>query len=223
MENKVEEVIVNPEDIDVIGEANGVMWVKEVSTYTQDINLNDILNRYNIDNTGDYPIDPNVVVALEDEGTQLASYLRTCQKLYGSKNAKISKEEVENIPTIVYEYNDLPNSFKDEEDDKERRGKQLESYRIAKTMVNLFKSLKNKVILRMGILKQAYYNIQDLLNKNQNSILALNPGIQERKNKFTQSLKFNQIEPTINQTLLQNDKDERVSSEKDENNTEMIR
>ena len=192
MENKVKEGItkveVYPESINVDGRENGVMWVKVVNTYTEDIDVSSIWDTYNID-TINYPIDPNIVVALKDNEPQLVNYLNVCKKLYESNSPTISKEALDDIPLIYYQYDDLLNSFRDEEDENTRKRKQLELYKMAKTMVDLFKNIKNKVILKMGIFKQAYYNIQKLLYKSSNYSLALNPGTEEKKNLFTESLK----------------------------------
>ena len=184
-EKRTTKIVESPEKTYVYGNENGVAWVNVVDTYSTDINSS-FLETYNI-NTTKYQIDLTVVEALKDNKAQLQNYLNVCEGLY--THSPISVEALNYTPQIYYLYDDLPKSFEDEKDEHARKRKQLELYKIAKAMVDLFKGIKNKVILKMGLLKQAYYNIQKLLYKSSDSTLALNSGTESKKKDYIDSLK----------------------------------
>lgn len=165
MSKKINKVIITPESIDIISIANGVNSVTQLGLEPQDNEIQSIFELYNLNAITNYPFDTKIVRALAENEEQLRDYLEAC------KFANISNKKMEiskNIPQIEYDFLQLKRSSIEPL-------QQLQMYREAKTTQQTFKKYKGQVFLKIGILDNGYYVIQDLLQNRKKNVQSLNP------------------------------------------------
>lgn len=165
MSKKINKVIITPESIDIISIANGVSSVTQLGLEPQDNEIQSIFELYNLNAITNYPFDTKIVRALAENEEQLRDYLEAC------KFANISNKKMEiskNIPQIEYDFLQLKRSSIEPL-------QQLQMYREAKTTQQTFKKYKGQVFLKIGILDNGYYVIQDLLQNRKKNVQSLNP------------------------------------------------
>lgn len=165
MSKKINKVIINPESIDIISVENGVNNVTQISLEPQDNEIQDIFEQHNLNTITNYPFDTKIIRALAENDEQLRDYLEIC-KFANSSNKKI--DILNDFPQIEYDFMQLKKSSIEPL-------KQLQMYREAKTTQQTFKKYKGQVFLKIGILDNGYYVIQDLLQNRKKNVQSLNP------------------------------------------------
>ena len=209
----VKEIVIDSGGIDVISiSSNGIKNIQQINLESQDNEISSIYDKYNLNLIINYVVDPKIVRALADNKEQLIDYLDTCRE---ADNSRQKVEVPDDIPQITYNFTDIKDGFFKDIDDKQlRRSKQLDIYKLAKKMQDFF---RRKVDIIMKWMDKAYYTIQDFLQREQKPVLALNPGTENRRNKWEVG---ENIKEAINEVSRQHSVEEKTNEQVSRNDEE---